>query len=123
MNMHTQEQGEFTPAIHRARIKELTIYEISGDELNTIEKGSPESIYFSSSVAFITSAISLLASFIVADIESNITRTIFIIIIVIGFTGGTIFLGLWKRSSSSVAECIKTIRGRLPPPEGSRVGE
>ncbi len=50
--------SEFLPAIRRARIDNLTIYEISDAELNILERGSPDSIYLNVAIALISSAIS-----------------------------------------------------------------
>ncbi len=115
MKTPNQVQNEFAPAIRRARLDNLTIYEISDGELNIIEKGSPDSIYLTISVALITSAASFLGSLILTDIKSIAVLFAFISIVVVGLVLGTILLILWKRSSNSVADCVATIRRRLPP--------
>lgn len=115
MTSPNQVQTEFAPAIRRARLDNLTIYEISEGELNTIEKGSPDSIYLTISVALIASALSFLGSLVLTEIKSNTVLFLFIAIVVVGLVVGIILLILWKRSSNSVAECVATIRRRLPP--------
>ena len=106
---------EFAPAIRRARIDNLTIYEISESELTIIETGSPDSIYLSISVALISAAFALLCSIILTEIKSNIVLFTFISLTGIGFVVGSILLFLWKKSSNSVALCVASIRKRLPP--------
>jgi hypothetical protein len=110
-----QAPSEFAPAIRRARLDNLTIYEISEGELEIIERGSPDSIYLTISVALLTLAASFLGSLVLTDIKSNALLFSFIAIVVVGFVVGGILLLLWKRSSSSVAVCVAAIRRRLPP--------
>lgn len=115
-----QPSSEFAPAIRRARLDNLTIYEVSEGELEIIERGSPDSIYLTISVALLTLATSLLGSLLLTDIKSTTTLLTFIVVVVVGYVVGGILLILWKRSSSSVAVCVAAIRRRLPP-EGEPV--
>ena len=39
--------NNFSPEIRRARMQTLTIYEVSESELQILEHGAPDSIYFS----------------------------------------------------------------------------
>lgn len=116
----TQLPSEFAPAIRRARLDNLTIYEVSEGELEIIERGSPDSIYLTFSVALLTLAISFLGSLLLTDIKSNAVLFSFIAIVVVGFVVGGVLLVLWKRSTTSVARCVAAIRNRLPP-EGEPV--
>lgn len=112
----TQEEYKaFSPAIRRARLDNLTIYEISEGELQTIERGSPDSICLTFSVSLLSVAISLLGSIMLTDIKSPVVLFSFIAIVVVGFVVGIILLIIWKKSSNSVAECVASIKRRLPP--------
>jgi predicted neutral ceramidase superfamily lipid hydrolase len=115
-----QLSSDFSPAIRRARLDNLTIYEVSESELEIIERGSPDSIYLTISVALLTLATSFLGSLLLTEIKSSVILFLFIAIVVVGFIVGGILLILWKRSSSSVAICVAAIRRRLPP-EGELV--
>ena len=114
-NADRENNQSFSPAIRRARLDNLTIYEISEAELNTLEKGSPDSIYLTMSVALISLAFAFLGSVLLTKIESNIILFLFISLIVVGFVVGGVLLLLWKRSKCSVSDCIETIKRRLPP--------
>ena len=107
--------SDFVPAIRRARLDNLTIYEVSDGELEIIARGSPDSIYLTISVALLTLSVSLLGSLLLTEIKSNAVLFSFIALVVVGFVVGGILLILWKRSSSSVAVCVAAIRRRLPP--------
>lgn len=115
MEPSNQPSNEFAPAIRRARIDRLTIYEISESELTIIETGSPDSIYLTISVALISAAFALLCSLVLTDIKSNAILFAFIALTGVGFVVGGVLLLLWKRSKSSVLQCVATIRRRLPP--------
>lgn len=105
----------FLPEIRRARFERLTIFEISESELEVLEKGSPDSIYLNVAIALLSSAISLTAVLFTATIANTAIFIIFVICTVVGYVIGIILLLLWRRSRSSVLECIKVIRKRLPP--------
>ena len=115
MNDRDDKNYHIPPAIRRARLDELTIYEVSEDELGILEKGSPDSIYLSISIALLSSALACLLAAPSVNIETELIRFAFISYIVVGFVVGVILLLLWKRSKSSVSDCIEKIRRRLPP--------
>jgi len=115
MNVGNVNDQPFSPAIRRARLDNLTIYEISEAELNTLEKGSPDSIYLNISIALLSSAFAFLGSVLITKIESNVVLFLFIALIVVGFVVGGVLLLLWYRSRSSVSDCIESIKRRLPP--------
>lgn len=103
------------PAIRRGRVERLTIYEVSEFELDTLERGSPDSIFLNIAIALLSSAISLLVTLLTTTIESMRTFVVFVVCVVVGFVIGVILLILWWRSHSSVSDYIKTIRNRVPP--------
>ncbi|WP_445945219.1 hypothetical protein [Shewanella sp.] len=117
MNMESHNH-EIPPAIRRARFDQLTIYEISEDELITLEKGSPDSVYLSISIAFLSSAISCSVAVPSIHIGSQKLLFAFISFIILGYIVGGVLMILWLKSKSSVSTCVKKIRNRLPP-EGS----
>jgi hypothetical protein len=96
-------------------LERLTIFEVSESELDTLEKGSPDSIYFNISIFLISSALSLITALLTSTPKWPIIQTIFLIIIIVGLIMGGILLILWIRSRCSISKCVKTIRNRLPP--------
>lgn len=115
MSDRDEKNYHIPPAIRRARLDELTIYEVSEDELGVLENGSPDPIYLSISIALLSSALACLLAAPSVNIETELIRFAFTSYIVIGFVVGVILLLLWKRSKSSVSDCIEKIRRRLPP--------
>lgn len=117
----TSEKGDgFTVAIRRAKLDTLTIYEISEDELLTIERGSPDSIYLTIAIALLSFASAIFCSLLVTEIKSTVVMIVYVLIVIVGFVIGFILLVLWKRTESYVSACITIIRKRLPPPEGEQ---
>ncbi|WP_336194451.1 hypothetical protein [Providencia stuartii] len=121
MSQSSSTEALLPPVIRRAKFDTLTIYEISEEELLIIERGSPDSIYLTISIALISFAMAIFCSLLVTDIKSNIVMTVYIVFVVVGAVVGGIMLLLWKRSKNSVSVCIANIRKRLPPPDGELV--
>ena len=104
----------FVPEIRRGRFDKLTIYEISESELETLERGSPYSLYLNFSIFILTLAFSSLITLFTTETTPIIT-TIFIIVAVVGILGGSFLFILWFKDRNSVSEIVKVIRKRLPP--------
>jgi hypothetical protein len=108
------EQG-FGPEIRRARFDKLTIYEVAESELVILEKGSPDSVYLNFAIFLLSMALSFTIALFATTTASTVILIFLIVCAVVGFLGGFFLLILWYRNRSSVSDCIKTIRGRLPP--------
>jgi hypothetical protein len=112
----TQDGGaEFLPAVRRARIERLDIYEISEAELQLLERGSPESILLNFAVFLISIAASFLIALLTTEIQSLRMFNVFVIVTVVGFVAGIILLALWARYRRSTSALLRQIRQRMPP--------
>ena len=111
----------FLPEIRRARVERLTIYEVSEGELDTLERGSPVSLYLNIAIALLSVAITLTATLLTAVFRSPSIFVVFVVCTVVGYVVGIILLLLWRRSRHSVVDCTAIIRNRLPP-EGNPLG-
>jgi hypothetical protein len=108
---------EFLPAIRRARIDRLNIFEVSESELDILERGSPESLLLNFAIFLLSSSGNLLIALLTTRIESERVFIIFVIGTLVGFVGGLLLLALWgwyRRSRSTIFEQIR----RRMPPEG-----
>ncbi len=115
MSLNKSLPSEFLPAIRRARIDSLNIYEISESELQLLERGSPDSLFLNFAIFLLSSAVSLLVALLTATIESNRTFAVFVIFTVIGFIAGLFLLLLWMRNRQATAMVFTQIRQRMPP--------
>ena len=68
MNPHPPQVSDLLPAIRRARIDRLNIYEISETELQMLERGSPESLFLNFAIFLLSSASSLLVALLTTKI-------------------------------------------------------
>src|SRR5712691_10613696 len=114
--MDSQPRGsEFPPAIRRARIDRLNIYEVTDSELQLIERGSPESLFLNFAIFLLSSAVSLLVALLTTKIEETRVFIIFVAVTIIGFVGGALLLALWGWHRRSRSTIFDQIRRRMPP--------
>lgn len=106
-------EQEVNPRIRRARVDSLDLYEITEDELTTLEHGSPGSLFLVFSIFLLSTALSFLVALLTTKIESIYTFTIFVVITALGFIIGLVLLGLWYRENRSSSSVSKKIRNRM----------
>lgn len=111
--MAEQTQNEAHIRVRRAEVDSICIYDVTEDELEILEKGSPSSLYLNFSLFLISAATSFLASLFFTEIPSIKTFTVFVIVTVVGFVLGFILLVLWYRDFRSSNSVAKRIRDRL----------
>ena len=110
---HDPEQS-LMPVIRRARFDRLTLYDVTESELDILEKGSPDSTYLNFAIFLLSVALSFTITLITTTTVSTAVFIIFVVVTVVGYIGGFLLLILWRRNRSSVSDCIKVIRKRLP---------
>lgn len=109
----SKESGEKGPRIKKGKVDSLTIYEVTEGELETIERGSPNSNLLNFGIALTTTALSFLTTLLTINITDIRLFIVFTIITVVGLIVGLILLFLWYRTKSSVDEVFKKIRDRI----------
>ncbi len=108
-----KKQEESKVRIRTARVDSLDLYEITEDELEILEHGSPGSLYLLFATSLIPIAISFLITILTTKIESIYLFNIFVIITSIGFIAGVILLVLWIKENRSSTSVSKKIRSRM----------
>lgn len=103
------------PAIEFGRIQKLRIYQITEDQLELIERGTPESAYLSFSLPLLSAAAAFLITLLTTRIDSDRTFSVFVIATIIGFLAGCVLLVLWFRTRRSAKSVTAAIRKQLPP--------
>ena len=68
--MTGDERTKLDPAIHRVRLDKLTIIDIREDELEALERGSPESLFLNLGIAAISIAVSFSIALATTDVQS-----------------------------------------------------
>ncbi len=79
------------PEIRRGRVAQLTIYEVSEIELETLAQGSANSIYLNFAIFLLSVSVSLIIALLTATIASNRVFTVFVVIAVVGAIGEHFF--------------------------------
>jgi hypothetical protein len=98
--------------ISRAKLDSITVYDVTEEELEIIERGSPSSNYLNFSVALLSIFISFLISLLSTKIESDKTYTFFMVVTVVSLIIGIFLLYLWWRTYDSTKAVFKKIRSR-----------
>jgi hypothetical protein len=102
------------PKIRRGRVQSVSIYEMSEDELEILESGSKSEALLNLFVSAATTAASFLATLSTVDLtDKPITRTVFIVIAVVGTFSSIILLVLWLRAKNDRIEVVNRIRNRI----------
>ncbi len=103
------------PRIVRASLDQLTIYEISDNELEAIERGGPESLMLNFAILFTSTAISFTISLATTEIHSIHLFSGFMVTTIVSYFAALVLGGLWVHSCRSKKSLIKIIRERRPP--------
>jgi hypothetical protein len=113
--MNRGEEPEFLPAVRRARIERLNIYEISETELQILERGSPDSLFLNFAIFLLSSALSFLVALLTTEISSARIFNVFAIITTVAGVSGVVLLALWAWHRRSTTTIFEQIRRRMPP--------
>jgi hypothetical protein len=108
-----QNSGETSPRIRRGRIDSFALYEISEQELDVLEKGSPSALQLNFSIALLSVAASFLVTVLSQPLEGKIFL-VFVVVVSVGTALGAYLMFVWARNRTSVSSTIRRIRGRLP---------
>jgi hypothetical protein len=113
------ENQDFGPAIRRARFDQLTLYEISDNELEILARGSPASTFLNFAIGLASAFVSCVTALLTTTMGDR-TFTVFVVVAsVSGITAAVLFF-LWNRERQSLHDVVAQIRRRLPP-EGAPV--
>jgi hypothetical protein len=113
--MSAARRSKLDPPIERIRLDKLTIFEITEAELDALERGSTESLFFNLAIATVSIATSFLVSLLTTVIENDRTLIVFVVICVVGFLSGLTFTLLWLQMRKSLKKVAREIRDRKPP--------
>ncbi len=103
--------------VRRGPIDSITVYEVTEQELDDLERGGDGGTYLNFALSLISIALSFLIALTTTTIASDRKYTTFVIVSVGSTLGALVFLVLWWRNRKSVKEVIAEIRDRAPPEE------
>ncbi len=103
------------PAIHRVHLDKITIYDITDSELESLERGSPESILLNLAIAVLSIASSFSITLATTEIPSIKIFCVFVIVTVIAYLASFTFGLLWWQKRGSMKSVASIIRSRSAP--------
>ena|ERR1035437_311831 len=108
--------------IVRARLDTLNVYEISENELESLERGGPESLLLNFAIFFLSTAISLTVPLMMSDVDikSNRVFIVLVVVCVISWITSVVLGALWLNGYRSRKSVIRIIKKRLPA-EGTQI--
>jgi len=109
------EQSSDGVRVNRAKLGSISVYEITEDELDLLERGSPNSTYFNFAIALLSISISFLISVFSTTIESIKVYAVFWIVALVTLILGSVLLLVWWRASKGIKSIFKRIRERMAP--------
>ena len=113
-NNSNKNSGEKQTKIKVGKVDSLVIYEVSEGELETIERGSPNSTYLNFSVFLLSIFISFFIALLTCDFTKNERLfNIFLIVCIIGGLIGLLLFIIWYRTKNDVDIVIKKIKQRI----------
>jgi len=110
-----EQQPDFLPEIRVGKIGVLKVHQISDDELTQLRQGSGQSLFFNFGIGVLSVAVSFLISLLTTTITSDRLFTVFVIVTVVGFLAGIVFIILWWCTRKSISRLVQEIRNRMPP--------
>ncbi len=102
------------PEIRRGRVSSLEIYEITKDELGTLEQGTPCGVFLNLAIFFWSTAAAFFTSLVTGNIQTTKVFTVFVVVIVVGIAAGVVLTLLWWRTRGLTNDLLKKIRQRIP---------
>jgi hypothetical protein len=112
-----KETHPVAPVLRVAPLGELKVYTVTEDELETLGRGSPGSLFLNLGLALFPVAIAFLITLLSTDIRTLEGKIFFISSCIIFFLAGTVFFILAASHHVSSKTLVEKIKNRMPPPE------
>lgn len=110
-----EQQPDFLPEIRVGKIGELKVHQISDEELTRLTEGSGKSLFLNLGIGVLSVAASFLISLLTTTISSIRVFNVFVIVTIIGFLAGLVFMILWWHTRQPISRLTEEIRDRMPP--------
>ena len=107
--------------VRRAKLDSLKIYEVSEKELDTLEKGSGDSLFLNFGIFLFSIFISFLIVILTVDFfydnkdDLIIKFLIYLSLTLVSFIGSIICFIAWYRNKGNYSQTISDIKNRMSP--------
>ncbi len=102
------------PVILIGRAGNFALHQVTDSELDSLERGSPVSIYLNALIACVTFGGSLAVTLKTADISSDRVFATLAAIIVATVIASIVLSFLWLRERNTIRDIVAEIKSRLP---------
>jgi len=99
--------------INRGKLGSISLYEITKDELNILERGSPSSTYLNFSIGLLSIGISFFISIFSTKIDDMKVYVIFWTTALVTTIAGIVLFVVWKQANKATENVIQRIKNRL----------
>lgn len=99
--------------INRGKLGSISLYEVTEDELNILERGSPSSTYLNFSIGLLSIGISFFISIFSTKIDDLKVYVVFWVIALVTTIAGIVLFVVWRRANKATENVIQRIKNRL----------
>jgi len=110
--------NQLAPIVNIAPIGELNVYIVHEHELDEIAQGSPATLAFNAAVALISLGVGFLITVTTTTITLSWLFNLYLFVCINFLLVGSLLLGYWWRTRTSVRVVVTRIKSRMPPPVG-----
>ncbi len=107
------EQTSSGVKINRGKLGSISLYEVTEDELNLLERGSPASTYLNFSIGLLSVGISFFLSIFSTKIDDIKIYVVFWVIALVTTIAGIVLFVVWRQANKSTENVIQRIKNRL----------
>ena len=113
--MNSPNQNQSSIPVKRGVVDSINIYEITENELETLEAATPTGILFDIGLFCLSAAIAFTITLCTTSIDSERMFNTFLVVTIVGYLSFLAFLIIWLASRKSVKETTKKVRDRMNP--------
>lgn len=113
------EQTSSGVKINRGKLGSISLYEVTEDELDLLERGSPNSTYLNFAIGLFSVGISFFVSIFSTKIDDIKVYVVFWVVALITTIGGVVLFVVWRQANKATESVIQRIKNRLSLPSAT----
>jgi|SRR3989344_3458678 len=113
------EQTSSGVKINRGKLGSISLYEVTEDELNLLERGSPASTYLNFSIGLLSVGVSFFLSIFSTKIEDLKIYIVFWVIALVTTIAGIVLFVVWRQANKATENVIQRIKNRMATPSST----
>lgn len=98
--------------VNRCSVDSITLFEITEQELELLEQGSPSSTLLNFAIFSLSTGLAFLITLWTVKVDDQRTFVTFVVLAVLGLFSGIVLLVVWRKMSKSTASVVEKIKNR-----------